>query len=81
VAMKGRGFGVRASDAASWAVFEKGDEEMLPQIKGPPLEVLPEEVEFAGGLSSWWAALDDKVLARIDKATQKSSQAGKDDPK
>ncbi|KAI9149188.1 hypothetical protein HJFPF1_11237 [Paramyrothecium foliicola] len=81
VSMKGRGFGVRAGDASSWAVFEKGDEEMLPQIKGPPLEVAREEVDYAEGLRGWWSALDEKALAKVEKATQKSSQAAKEDAK
>ncbi|QUC19568.1 uncharacterized protein UV8b_03809 [Ustilaginoidea virens] len=71
VSVKGRGFGVRVTDASAWAVFEQGDEEMLPQIKGPPVEVAAEEVEYAAGLRKWWAALDDKALARIEKATRK----------
>ncbi|POR37037.1 Uncharacterized protein TPAR_02767 [Tolypocladium paradoxum] len=81
VSIKGRGFGVRVGDASAWAVFEKGDEEMLPQIKGPPVEVAEEEVEYAQGLRRWWAMQDEKALAKVDKATQKASQAGKDDSK
>lgn len=82
VSMKGRGFGVRAGDASAWAVFEKGDEEMLPQIKGPPVEVLGEEVAYAEGLRRWWSVLDDKALARIEKANTKAAQAaGKDSQK
>ncbi|KHN95754.1 Telomere end binding protein [Metarhizium album ARSEF 1941] len=71
VSMKGRGFGVRVSDASAWAVFETGDEEMLPQIKGPPVEVADDEVEYAGGLKKWWAALDQTARSKIDRATQK----------
>jgi hypothetical protein len=71
VSMKGRGFGVRVSDASAWAVFELGDEEMLPQIKGPPVELADEEVEYAGGLRKWWASLDERARERIDRATQK----------
>ncbi|OAQ64391.1 telomere end binding protein [Pochonia chlamydosporia 170] len=71
VSMKGRGFGVRVGDASAWAVFEHGDEEMLPQIKGPPVEVADEEVEYAGGLRRWWDALDDRARGKIDRATRK----------
>ena len=74
VSMKARGFGVRVGDASAWAVFEKGDEEMLPQIKGPPVEILDEEVEYAAGLRRWWALLDDKFLAKVERATQKLIQ-------
>uniref|UniRef100_A0A8H7NGM2 Telomeric single stranded DNA binding POT1/Cdc13 domain-containing protein n=1 Tax=Bionectria ochroleuca TaxID=29856 RepID=A0A8H7NGM2_BIOOC len=35
VSVRKRGFGIRTSEDSAWAVFEKGDEEMLPQIKGP----------------------------------------------
>ncbi|KID95237.1 Telomere end binding protein, partial [Metarhizium majus ARSEF 297] len=71
VSMKGRGFGFRVSDASAWAVFEMGDDEMLPQIKGPPVEVTDEEVEYAGGLRKWWGVLDEAARGKIDKATQK----------
>lgn len=81
VSIKGRGFGVRVGDASAWAVFEKGDEEMLPQIKGPPVEVTEEEVEYAQGLRRWWAMRDEKDLAKVEKATLKASQAGKEDSK
>ncbi|PNY26554.1 Uncharacterized protein TCAP_03516 [Tolypocladium capitatum] len=81
VSIKGRGFGVRVGDASAWAVFEKGDEEMLPQIKGPPVEVTEDEVGYARGLRRWWAMQDDKSLAKVDMATQRASQAGKDDTK
>lgn len=73
VSMKGRGFGVRVSDASAWAIFETGDEEMLPQIKGPPVEVADEEVEYAAALRKWWMVLDAKAKGKIDKATQKIS--------
>ncbi|KAG6041235.1 hypothetical protein E4U41_005518 [Claviceps citrina] len=75
VSMKGRGWGVRATDASAWAVFERGDPEMLPQIRGPPVEVAAEEVDYAAGLAKWWAALDEGARGRIEKATQKILQA------
>ncbi|KAL7925399.1 hypothetical protein ACQKWADRAFT_221652 [Trichoderma austrokoningii] len=81
VSMQGRGFGVRAGDASAWAVFEQNDEEMLPQIRGPPVEVTNEEVEHVQGLKRWWGLQDEKALAKIDKANQRMSQAGKDDSK
>ncbi|KAL7823366.1 hypothetical protein V8C26DRAFT_386288 [Trichoderma gracile] len=81
VSMQGRGFGVRAGEASAWAVFEKGDEEMLPQIKGPPVEVSEEEIGYVLGLRRWWGLQDDKALAKIDKANQKMLQAVKDDAK
>lgn len=81
VSMQGRGFGVRAGDASAWAVYEKDKEEMLPQIKGPPVEITNEEVEYVQGLKRWWSLQDDKSLAKIDKANQRMSQAGKDDTK
>ncbi|KFA49460.1 hypothetical protein S40293_05767 [Stachybotrys chartarum IBT 40293] len=81
VSMKGRGFGVRAGDASAWAVFEKADDEMLPQIKGAPVEVTDEEADYAGMLKQWWAGLDAKSLARVDNAGKKMSLVGKDDTK
>lgn len=81
VSMQGRGFGVRAGDASAWAVYEKDNTEMLPQIKGPPVEITNEEVEYVQGLKRWWSLQDDKSLAKIDKANQRMSQPGKDDTK
>ncbi|KAL7903526.1 hypothetical protein HDV63DRAFT_364342 [Trichoderma sp. SZMC 28014] len=81
VSMQGRGFGVRAGDASAWAVYEKDSQEMLPQIKGPPVEITNEEFEYVQGLKRWWSLQDDKSLAKIDKANQRMSQSGKDDAK
>jgi hypothetical protein len=81
VSVRKRGFGIRTSEDSAWAVFEKGDEEMLPQIKGPPVEVSDAEVSYAEGLRRWWALLDDKVKAKIEKATEKTVQLGARDEK
>ncbi|CAM1508334.1 Fc.00g051820.m01.CDS01 [Cosmosporella sp. VM-42] len=79
VSMKGRGFGVRTVDASSWAIFEKANMEMLPQIKGPPVDDLSdEEVGYAEGLKKWWTLLDEKSMEKIDKASRKLSEAGKE---
>ncbi|KAG5915393.1 hypothetical protein E4U61_004633 [Claviceps capensis] len=75
VSMKGRGWGVRAMDASAWAVFEKNDPEMLPQIRGPPVEVAADEVAFAAGLRKWWSSLDGVARGKIEKATQRILQA------
>ncbi|KAH7318599.1 hypothetical protein B0I35DRAFT_247396 [Stachybotrys elegans] len=81
VSMKGRGFGVRAGDASAWAVFDNANDEMLPQIKGPPVEVVQEEVDYAAMLRKWWVGLDQKSVAKLDGAVKKASQAGKDEAK
>ncbi|VUC21158.1 unnamed protein product [Clonostachys rosea] len=81
VSVRKRGFGIRTSDASAWAVFEKGDEEMIPQIKGPPVELSDAEVSYAEGLRRWWALLDDKVKAKIEKATEKTVQLATSDEK
>lgn len=81
VSVRKRGFGIRTSEDSAWAVFEKGDEEMLPQIKGPPVELSDAEVSYAEGLRRWWALLDDKVKAKIEKATEKTVQLGARDEK
>ncbi|KAH6611137.1 telomere end binding [Trichoderma cornu-damae] len=81
VSMQGRGFGIRAGDASAWAVFERDDEEMLPQIKGPPVEVTDEEVEHVQGLRRWWGLQDDRALEKIHKANQRLSQAAGDEMK
>ncbi|RMJ04842.1 hypothetical protein CDV36_014486 [Fusarium kuroshium] len=81
VSMKGRGFGLRAGDASAWAVFEKAGVEMEPQVKGPPVELTADDVKYAEGLRRWWSLLDDKVMEKIEKASRKVTEAGKDDTK
>ncbi|KAF9874808.1 hypothetical protein CkaCkLH20_07502 [Colletotrichum karsti] len=66
--VKGRGFGLRANDASSWAVFERDGEDGLPQIRGPPVELTEEEMKYAALLKQWYAGLDAKTLAKFDKA-------------
>ncbi|PHH73917.1 hypothetical protein CDD80_3476 [Ophiocordyceps camponoti-rufipedis] len=77
MSLQGRGFGVRAGEQSAWAVFERDDEEMLAQIKGPPVEVTEGEVEYARGLKGWWALVmrDERAVARVDRATGKVSRA------
>lgn len=77
LSMKGRGFGVRAGDESGWAIFEKTDEEMLPQINGPPLELSAEEISYATSLREWWANLEDDAVQKIAKAVSKATHAGK----
>lgn len=81
VSMTGRGFGVRAGDASAWAVFEQADDEMLPQIRGPPVELTEEEIKLAQGLRRWWSLQDDKAADKIERASRKLTEAGKDDHK
>ncbi|KAF4585769.1 Telomere end binding protein [Ophiocordyceps camponoti-floridani] len=77
MSLQGRGFGVRAGEQSAWAVFERDDEEMLAQIKGPPVEVTEGEVEYARGLKGWWTLVmrDERAVARVDRATSKVSRA------
>jgi hypothetical protein len=76
ISVKGRGFGIRACDASAWAVFERA--ERLPQIKGPPVELSELEASHAEDVRKWWGLLDEKAMGRIEKATQKAIQAGKE---
>jgi hypothetical protein len=69
-----RGVGLRSTDESAWAVIEKRDQEMLPQIKGPPVEVSEAEVAHAEGLRRWWGLLDGKTLDKLAKATDKMVQ-------
>ena len=81
ISLRKRGVGIRTGDDSSWAVIEKGDEEMLPQIKGPPVELADAELTHAEGLRRWWGLLDVKARDKLDKATDKMVQAGKPDGK
>lgn len=81
VSMKGRGFGLRAGDASAWAVFEKAGVEMEPQVKGPPVELTADDVKYAEGLRRWWGLLDDKAMEKMERASRKVTEAGKDDTK
>jgi hypothetical protein len=81
ISLRKRGVGIRTGDDSSWAVIEKGDEEMLPQIKGPPVELAGVELTHAEGLRRWWGLLDAKARDKMNKAIDKMAQAGKPDGK
>ncbi|KAK1655271.1 hypothetical protein BDP81DRAFT_477160 [Colletotrichum phormii] len=90
------GFGLRANDGSSWAVFEQrrhghgggggegqggggdgGDaDDDLPQIRGPPVELSEGETGYAALLRRWYAGLDAKSLARLDKANEAAPAVG-----
>ncbi|KAH6963597.1 hypothetical protein DER45DRAFT_553598 [Fusarium avenaceum] len=81
VSMKGRGFGVRSEDSSSWAVSKSNDKEILSQVKGPPVEITPEEIEYAKGLRQWWSHQDDSAMDKIETASRKVTEAGKENTK
>ncbi|KAL2760670.1 hypothetical protein ACRALDRAFT_2050861 [Sodiomyces alcalophilus JCM 7366] len=71
-AMQGRGFGLRANDGSSWAVFESGEEEeMPPQIRGPPMELSKGEKTFGALLRTWYENLDEASMAKLRKVNEK----------
>ncbi|KAK1984270.1 hypothetical protein LZ30DRAFT_712102 [Colletotrichum cereale] len=74
--LTGRGFGLRANDGSSWAVFEREGEDDLPQIRGPPVELTKGEMSYAALLKQWYAGLDAKSLARLDKANEAAPATG-----
>lgn len=71
-AMTGRGFGLRANDASSWAVFdgEAGDE--VPQIRGPPVELSRGDKAYAMLLKRWHRELEEPVLVKMRKTNEKA---------
>ncbi|KLP08061.1 uncharacterized protein Y057_11602 [Fusarium fujikuroi] len=79
--MKGRGFGVRSEDGSSWAVSKSNEREILTQVKGPPIEITPEEIEYAKGLRHWWSLQDDNAMGKIETASRKVTEAGKENAK
>ncbi|KAF5656606.1 hypothetical protein FHETE_10916 [Fusarium heterosporum] len=81
VSMKGRGFGVRSEDSSSWAVSKSNDKEILSQVKGPPVETTAEEIEYAKGLRQWWSLQDDSAMDKIETASRKVTEAGKENAK
>ncbi|KAK2698615.1 hypothetical protein QWA68_002675 [Fusarium oxysporum] len=81
VSMKGRGFGVRSEDGSSWAVSKYNEREILTQVKGPPIEITPEEIQYAKGLRHWWSLQDDNAMGKIETASRKVTEAGKENAK
>ncbi|OAA75782.1 Nucleic acid-binding, OB-fold-like protein [Akanthomyces lecanii RCEF 1005] len=78
VAVKDRGFGLRAGDVSAWAVWDEQARQAastgdvaLPQIKGPPVDVMEAEAQYAMGLSRWWALLDEATMSKMERATQR----------
>lgn len=76
VSMRGRGYGLRSKDESCWAVYERADEEMLAQIRGPPMEVSDEVVRYVKGLREWWAALDDEAMRKMERSSHRAAMAG-----
>jgi hypothetical protein len=85
-AMKGRGFGLQATEASSWAVYERrgsigprdDDGNVVaeqPQIRGPPIEVSEGEVAYVDLLREWYGLLDEKAMTKLEKANQKALEA------
>ncbi|EFQ29771.1 hypothetical protein CGRA01v4_03720 [Colletotrichum graminicola] len=74
--LTGRGFGLRANDGSSWAVFEREGQDDLPQIRGPPVELTKGEASYAALLKQWYAGLDAKSLARLNKANEAAPAVG-----
>ncbi|OLN82117.1 hypothetical protein CCHL11_07684 [Colletotrichum chlorophyti] len=72
--LTGRGFGLRATDASSWAVFERDDS--LPQIRGPPVEISKGEMAHAALLKQWYVRLDAKSMARLERANEAAPNVG-----
>ncbi|KAK0392366.1 hypothetical protein NLU13_1861 [Sarocladium strictum] len=72
LSMKGRGFGLRAGDDSAWAVFERDDEEKLPQIMGPPVEVTEEEVMYVMSLAGWWEGMGEDTWSKAERAGEKA---------
>ena len=62
-------FSLLSTDSSAWVVFSPGEE---PQIRGPPVELGPEERGFAKGLGERWESLEEKfkgpLLARAEEA-------------
>jgi hypothetical protein len=75
VSMTGRNFGVRSEDLSPWAVFKPNGEQALSQVKGPPVEITPEEIEHAKGLRQWWSLQDDNAMNKIRKVTESKENA------
>lgn len=78
VAVRDRGFGLRAGDSSAWAVWDEQARQAastgdvaLPQIKGPPVDVMEAEAQYAMGLSRWWALLDEPTMAKMERAAQR----------
>jgi hypothetical protein len=73
--VKGHGFGLRAGEGSSWAVFEREREDGLPQIRGPPVEVSDDEVKYVSVLKEWYGLLDEKAADKLAKANKKAAEA------
>lgn len=73
--LKDKGFGLRSHDDSSWAVFDKNDG--LAQIRGPPIELNDEEVDYMATLKKWYAALDKAAQSQLEKANQKFAEVNR----
>ena len=62
--------------SSAWAVFRKNEE---VQMRGPPVELGPEERGFAKGIQHWWTSLSPDAKAKIEESipSEKDSQEGR----
>ncbi|KAI0840094.1 hypothetical protein F5Y06DRAFT_263623 [Hypoxylon sp. FL0890] len=75
VSLQHKGFGLRTNDESSWAIFDHDDQPA--QIKGPPVEYGEKETTYVANMRSWFNLLDEKAMAKLERANQKIINAGK----
>ena len=74
VQMQKRKMGLISTASSSWAVFRPGED---VQVRGPPIELGPEEKGFAKGLGEWWRSLDSEARDAIEGSVPQESNATK----
>lgn len=75
VSLANKGFGLKANDGSSWAVFDYENEPA--QIKGPPVEYGEREMLYVGYLREWFGLLSPKARSKLERANQQIIEAGR----
>lgn len=62
---------LQSTNTSAWAVFRKEEQ---AQIRGPPIELGPEERGFAKGLRDWWLSRQEEVRHELVNAASRRKE-------
>ena len=68
---------LKSTSTSAWAVWRRGDNNddgLEMEVKGPPVEVGPEERGFIRELQAWWNSIDGEIKVKMEAAIPSSAE-------